>query len=229
MTAESQLLPISALQHLLFCERQCALIHLERLWAENRLTIEGQQLHRKAHDDKARGVAPRPGVRLSRGLQLVSYRLGLVGVADVVEFHERTATCDGAATGGKTAPLAVPIEYKRGRPKAHDADKVQLCAQALCLEEMFDAPGSIPAGAIFYGRTRRRQQVEFDVGLREKTKRTAERLHDMIASAVTPIARREPKCDKCSLIHLCLPDAMKPRRTAERYLEQMTAAALASA
>lgn len=226
MFTDAQLLPISALQHLLFCERQCALIHVERLWAENRLTVEGRQLHRKAHDEKARHRNPRPGVRVTRGLQLVSHPLGLFGVADVVEFHGGNMD-DGQASADAQFSAIVPIEYKRGRPKSHDADKVQLAAQAMCLEQMLDA--FIPAGAIYYGRTRRRLDVMIDDDLRATTETAAKRLHEMIASGTTPTARREPKCDKCSLLNLCLPDALGPRRTAAKYLADATIAVLTGA
>lgn len=151
---EDQLLPISALQHLLFCERQCALIHVERSWAENRLTVEGRLLHGRVHEEDDR---TRAGVRVVHGLQLVSQQLGLYGVADVVEFRD--------------AGLAFPIEHKRGRPKSYDADVVQLCAEALCLEEMTKRP--VSEGALFYGKTRRRLRVVFDDTLRRRTERAS--------------------------------------------------------
>ena len=193
-------LPLSALQHLLFCERQCALIHVERLWEENRFTAEGRVLHEKV--DEGRGES-RPGVRITRSLQLRSEVLGLHGVADVVELHW--------GTDGGWQPF--PVEYKRGKPKAHDADLVQLCAQAICLEECFGTP--VPEGALFYGQTRRRLNVVFDEGLRELTRRTAARLHELIDGGVTPRAVREKKCEACSLLEVCLPEAMsRPRGAA---------------
>ena len=205
---EGLLLPISALQHLLFCERQCALIHLEGLWAENRLTAEGRLLHNKVHDaDDER----RSGTSLARGLELSSPRLGLYGIADMVEFR------DGAPPR--------PIEYKRGRPKKYKTDAVQLCAQAFCLEEMLGQ--HVPEGAIFYGKTRRRFVVAFDIDLRAATEAAAERLHILIRSGVTPSARREPKCDRCSLQSLCMPDVLGPRATASRYLQATVAELLA--
>ncbi len=213
MFSEDALLPISALQHLLFCERQCALIHIEGLWAENRLTVEGRHLHDKAHDGPGE---IRSGVRIARGLALRSFRLGLVGKADVVEFH-----ADRALPTGRP----FPVEYKRGRPKQHQADKVQLCAQGLCLEEMLGT--TIPAGALFYGRTRRRMDVPFDAPLRRLTEDAASRLHALISSGRTPAAVREPKCESCSLLHLCLPEAMAPQRSAARYFARALAAALA--
>ncbi len=208
MFSEDDLLPISALQHLLFCPRQCALIHIERLWAENPLTLEGRHLHDKT--DRGR-PENRPGVRIVRSMPLRSLRLGLFGVADVVEFH------DGAA--------AFPVEFKRGRPKSHDADRVQICAQALCLEEMLASP--VQDGALFYGKTRRRVAVSFDAGLRQLTEETAQRLHELFQNRRTPPAIREKKCERCSLLHLCLPEALSQRATASRYLAKAIDAALA--
>jgi CRISPR-associated exonuclease Cas4 len=199
--AEDALLPISALQHLLFCERQCALIHLEQLWADNRLTVQGQQLHERA--DRPGGES-RGAVRSVRGLPIRSLRLGLAGRADVVEFH-----ADGRV---------VPVEYKRGRPKADDCDRVQLCAQALCLEE--ERGGSITDGALYYGTNRRRQVVPFDAQLRAATADAARRLHELLDGTVTPRAVRQPKCDSCSLLELCLPDTMSPSRTASGWLDR---------
>lgn len=212
MFTEDDLLPISALQHLLFCERQCALIHIEGLWAENRLTVEGRHLHDKAHEGPSE---VRAGIRIARGLPLRSFRLGLVGKADVVEFH---------AAPEAPAARPFPVEYKRGKPKPHEADRVQLCAQALCLEEMLGPP--VPNGALFYGRTRRRLDVKFDERLRRLTEDTVRRLHALIASRRTPIAVREAKCDNCSLLHVCLPEAMGPRHSAERYVARALKAAV---
>lgn len=212
---EDELLPISALQHLLFCERQCALIHIEGLWVENRLTIEGRHLHVKAHDGPSE---TRSGVRVARGLSLRSFRLGLVGKADVVEFHP--------SAGGDEA-RALPVEYKRGRPKKHEADRVQLCAQALCLEEMLGA--RVPTGAIYYGLPRRRTDVVFDVRLRCLTEQTAQRLHALVASARTPPAVREAKCESCSLLDVCLPGAMSRSRSARQYFDRALATAIREA
>ncbi len=189
---QEQSIPLSALQHHLFCPRQSALIHLERLWQENRFTMEGRVLHETAHDPSASGTDGK-GVRLARGLSLSSTRLGLYGVADVVEFHP-----DGRV---------VPVEYKRGKPKEHDADRIQLCAQAFCLEEMLSV--EIPLGFLFYGQNRRREEVSLDGTLREHTEQIAADLRAMLKSGVTPKAVREPKCDSCSLIDLCLPEAMR--------------------
>lgn len=214
MFTEDQLLPISALQHLIFCERQCALIHVERLWAENRWTIEGQHLHEKAHTEQTR---TEKGLRVARGLQLQSMRLGLAGQADVVEFHQLN---QGSAPSYKV----VPIEYKRGKAKKDDSDRVQLCAQALCLEEMTGT--SIEHGFLFYGKTKRRLEVPIGPALRDRTTLVAARLHQMISNRETPSAVREPKCDQCSLVELCLPDAMRFKTGAAKYLERELAALL---
>ncbi|MCF3652541.1 CRISPR-associated protein Cas4 [Synoicihabitans lomoniglobus] len=187
--AETDLLPISALQHLLFCPRQCALIHNEQLWADNHLTAQGQVLHERAHTPKHES---RPGVRITRSLYLSSRVLGLRGIADIIEFHR-----DGTI---------IPVEYKRGKPKSNDCDRIQLCAQAMCLEEMRQS--TIPAGALYYGQRRRRTEVVFDDSLRARTTEAARELHQLIRSRRTPAAVREPKCDACSLIDLCLPDAL---------------------
>ena len=223
MFTEDDLLPLSALQHLRFCERQCALVHVEGLWAENRLTVEGAHLHRKVHEgpDEARG-----DVRTVRGMPLRSLRLGLVGQADAVEFHRRKAEPDqppGVRLEGAPGEwLPFPVEYKRGRPKRDGSDELQLCAQALCLEEMLGVP--VPRAALFYGETRRRKDVELDAALRAETEETAERVHQLVAGGVTPRAVRERKCESCSLLDLCLPEAQTSGRSASRYLARALAA-----
>lgn len=209
---EDDLLPISALQHLLFCERQCALIHVEGLWAENRLTVQGRHLHERADSG---AVETRPGLRVERAVALRSLRLGLTGKADVVEFHRDVS--------GATEHV-VPVEYKRGRPKLDESDRVQLCAQALCLEEMLGV--SVAAGAIFYGQTRRRLDVPIDAELRARTEDAARRFRAMVTSGITPTATRMPKCENCSLLGLCLPDAQGPRRSARRFTERALLASL---
>jgi CRISPR-associated exonuclease Cas4 len=198
---ESELLPISALQHLLYCERQCALIHIERLWAENRFTAEGQILHKKAHGGK---TTTRPEGRSLRAVPIRSFELGLFGIADVVRQ--------------KPGEPAIPIEYKRGRPKRNDCDRVQLCAQALCLEEMTDR--RIPHGEIFYGKTRRRIIVEMGPDLRETTIEATRRLRELIESRRTPAAVPGPKCERCSLKHLCLP-RLKSRGSAQLLFDSL--------
>lgn len=183
--------PLSALQHYLFCPRQCALIHVERQWAENRLTAEGRLLHETVDKGKAER---RPGVRIARGVPLCSRRLGLTGIADLVELR-----------GPDQQPY--PVEYKRGRPKSHRADEVQLCAQALCLEEMLDT--SIVEGALFYGEKRRRTVVTFDLALRRLTETVADAVRTQLAAGETPPPVYESsKCRACSLLDICRPLAL---------------------
>jgi CRISPR-associated exonuclease Cas4 len=190
----TDLIPLSALQHYLFCPRQCALIHVERLWAENVLTAEGRILHERS--DKA-GQASRGERRIVQGMPIRSRALGVAGVADVVELTR-------AGRGWRP----YPIEYKRGRPKAHRADEVQLCAQALCLEEMFST--AVPEGALFYGKVRRRHVVAFDDELRDLTRAVAAATWALLGAGRTPPPVYEKKrCDTCSLKGLCQPKRLQ--------------------
>jgi CRISPR-associated exonuclease Cas4 len=221
MFSEDDLLPISALQHLLFCERQCALIHIERLWADNRLTVEGTHLHERVHEQD--GVEGRGNTRVARGLVLRSFRLGIWGIADVVEF-QRSPLEDGsdgavlhAAWPGRWRVR--PVEYKRGMPKDDPCDRVQLGAQALCLEEMLG--GVVGEAALFYGAPRRRMNVSVDQALRAAVESAAAELHQLIASGRTPAARYGKKCENCSLVELCLPH-LAGRRSAADYLRTVT-------
>lgn len=216
MFDEDDLLPISALQHLSFCERQWGLIHLEGIWGENRLTAEGRHLHERADSPE---TEIRCGIRTARGLRLRSLRLGLSGKADVVEFH-RIADTDGNCgvhldgVAGLWQP--VPVEYKRGKPRLEPCDEIQICAQALCIEEMLGA--RIPEGVLFYGATRRRYDVLFDSSLREKTEKLCIRLHALSKAGKTPSAKYEKKCDSCSLVEHCMPKTTGRRAKVEKYL-----------
>lgn len=197
--SDEDFVAISALQHWLFCPRQCALIHVERVWSENRYTAEGKVLHERAHEGPSE---LREGVRITRGLPVASNRMGLTGQCDVVEFHP-----DGRV---------VPVEYKRGKPKGHRADEVQLCAQAMCLEEMLAV--SIEVGFLFYGKNRRRFEVAFDTGLRALVEDVARKVSECLQRGETPretyIAKR---CDACSLIELCEPKALRLKRGAKAW------------
>lgn len=206
--ADDGLIPLSALQHYLFCPRQCALIHVERLWSENVATAEGHLLHERVD---AGGGQTRPGVRIARGLQLRSSALGVAGRADAVEFRG-------------TPPRPFPVEYKRGRPKSHRADEVQLCAQAICLEEMCGQ--AVPEGALFYGAERRRSRVVFDTELRGLTARIAAETRAMIAANRTPLPVRTPACRGCSLSEACWPERLQKPPNVDRWLAaQFTEAA----
>ena len=190
--SEDDLVQLSALQHFMYCRRQCALIHIEQVWTENLFTAEGRIMHDKV--DTANRES-RGNVRIEYSVPMRSLRLGLIGKADVVEFHRMD--------NGTWLPF--PVEYKRGKPKMDDSDRVQLCAQALCLEEMLTV--EIPKGALFYGRTRRREEIVFDERLRSETEDAAGKVHELIYAAVTPRAEYSKKCRKCSLLDLCMPKA----------------------
>jgi CRISPR-associated exonuclease Cas4 len=249
MYDEADLLPISALQHLAFCERQWALIHLEGLWAENPLTVEGHHLHDRTHQSESES---RGDLRIARGLRLRSLRLGLSGIADVVEFQRVAEVAQGplsgpaaltadaaefhrvpegeAATAGQVNGLPrgvslpgvrglwqpAPVEYKRGRPKLGPYDEIQLCAQALCLEEMLGV--SISSGALYYGQPHQRQEVALTPELREQTEKLAARLHELTRIGRTPLATYEKKCESCSLLTLCMPKTTGGRKSVDRYL-----------
>lgn len=204
--AEDDLIALSALQHFVFCERQCALIHIEQVWSENVLTAEGRLMHERAHDERRES---RRNVHIETSVPLRSLNLGLIGKADVVEFHHRE---DGIW-------MPFPVEYKRGKPKRDDSDKVQLCAHALCLEDMLAV--SIQNGALFYGRTRHRQDVAFDVYLRKETEEMACRVRALLASGITPPAVYAKRCEQCSLLELCLPKTMQKKRTVRAYIARM--------
>ena len=205
MYAESDFVALSALQHYVFCPRQCALIHLEQVWNENQYTAEGRTMHERA--DSA-VTSYREGVKITRSVALRSRALGVSGVADVVEWHRRT---DGFEP--------FPVEYKRGKPKKHDADKVQLCAQAMCLEEMRSC--TILSGALFYGQTMHRLDVVFDEALRSKTVAAANGVHELFASGVTPPPEFGKKCRQCSLIDSCMPNVVDRSRSAGRYVRKL--------
>lgn len=200
---EDDLISISALSHYSFCPRRCALIHIEQMWTENIFTAEGRLMHERVHEvgDESRG-----NIRIARGVQLRSLRLGMIGVADVVEFHKTSM--------GVWQPF--PVEYKRGKPKHDHSDSIQLCAQAVSLEEMLGI--SISKGALFYGKTRRRHEVEFDHGLREELEKTINNVRTMLNAGQTPAPVFAKKCDNCSLQSECLPKTIARHKSVKRYL-----------
>lgn len=195
----SEDIPISALQHWLFCPRQYALIHIERLWAENQFTAEGRVLHERSDAGQPES---RPGIRILRSVEIHSAEHGLHGVADVVELR-----------GGRP----YPVEYKRGTRKSHRADDVQLCAQALCLEEMFGC--NIGEGALFYGKPRRRTTVAIDAKLRNLTLDCATEIRACLAAGALPIPIYDKaRCDRCSLFDVCRPKLGRRRNRVETWL-----------
>lgn len=191
MHADDALLPLSGLQHIAYCERQWALIHLEQIWDESYDTVRGSLFHERVHLE---GYSAAKGVRSERGYRLASRSLGISGIADVVEF-----------AGGDAAEVSVrPVEYKVGNPKIEEWDRIQVCAQALCLEEMLGC--AIEQGDLFYGATRRREHVVLDECLRERVADLACRMHELFDRGETPRAVRGPKCRRCSLADSCLPE-----------------------
>lgn len=213
---EEDLAPISALADLVYCERRAALHHVELVWEDNLFTMEGTLLHERSdeYETEVRG-----DLRIVRGLRLRSLRLGLTGKADVVEFHrvsgmEAGVSLDGAP--GRWRP--VPVEYKRGRLRKEEGYEIQLCAQAMCLEEMLNV--TIPSGAIYYGSTRRRLDIAFDEELRRETESAVMDLRELLNGNATPQAIHGPKCEKCSLVDLCLPKVAGKKGDIERYLRK---------
>lgn len=186
MYGDDELIPLSGIQHFTYCERQWALIVLDRIWADNRHTVKGELFHARVDTP---GYATARGVRAERGVRLCSYALGFFGVADIVERGE-----DGSV---------VPVEYKVGRPKTGDCDVMQLVAQAMCLEEMEDV--RVSAGVLFYGKTRRRLEVQITDALRTKVMEASLRMHQLFESGECPVPVADGRCEQCSLLDECLP------------------------
>lgn len=193
---------ISWLNEYLFCPRRLALKAVEGVWDENAYTVQGSLLHDRTDTP---GVEERPGVRIARAVPLFSHRLGLTGKADVVEFHRQP---DGLET-------PYPIEYKRGRRRQWDNDDVQVCAQGICLEEMFQTV--VPAGAIFHAGSKRRREVPFDATLRTLTEQTIQDVRRLLAERRVPPAVLMPKCDGCSLRQVCMPEVTQQPERAEVF------------
>jgi CRISPR-associated exonuclease Cas4 len=232
MFTEDELLPLSALQHLVFCERQCALIYVEHVWVDNALTLEGTHLHAGVHADAP--AREWKGDRLTtRRVHLRSLRLGVSGIADVVEYESAPLSI---AVGGRSSIeldgldglwRPFPVEYKRGRPKSDQCDEVQLCAQAICLEEMLDV--TVADGAIYYGQPQRRVRVTFSEKLRNQTMTAAARLQELVRLNLTPRGPRAPKCKRCSLLDICRPSTTGAGHLAGAYLAREVGASLRGA
>lgn len=191
---------LSGIQHFAFCRRQWALIHIEQQWSENVRTVDGMLFHHRAHDE--RQFESRGDILIARGYRVVSNRLNVTGVCDVVEFHRANG---GIALAGREGRWSVyPVEYKKGMPKANDADRLQLCAQAMCLEEMMVC--KVEEGSLFYGETRRREKVLFTSELRESVEAMFREMHQYYERGYTPKAKSGKGCNACSLKTLCLPD-----------------------
>lgn len=203
MYSEEDYIQLSSIQHYIFCPRQCGLIHIDALWAENLFTARGRLMHEKADsgEDESRGDK-----EIIRSLNIYSKRLGISGKCDVVEMLSR-----------EDSTVAYPVEYKSGKPKADISDTAQLCAQALCLEEMMNLP--VRQAAIFYGKPRRRLVVEISDELRQQTEEVIRAIHDMIESRKVPQAVYQKKCDLCSLNDMCMPKTGSNKLT--KYIKEL--------
>ena len=210
--SDEDLLQLSGLQHFSFCRRQWALIHLEQLWQENWRTTEGNLMHSRAHDTQLR--ERRGDILTIRGLSVVSRTLGVSGQCDVVEFHRDPSGVHLQGEEGLWLPY--PVEYKHGSPKENPADRLQLCAQAMCLEEMLCCP--VPEGALFYGETHRRCVVSCDEELRNTVRQMLEDMHQLYRRGHTPQVKPSKACNACSLKELCLP-ALLRKDTSAQYLQ----------
>lgn len=199
MYREEDYLMLSGLQHFAYCRRQWALIHIEQQWAENERTVDGQIFHSVAHD-KAR-IEKRGDLLITRGLPVKSAKLGMSGICDVVEFHKYEEGVSLASYEGLWQPY--PVEYKKGLPKLNEADEMQLCGQAICLEEMLLC--RIPGGSLFYGENRRREPVEFTEELRGKVYDMAKEMHVLWDKGYTPRVKPQKGCNACSLKEICVP------------------------
>lgn len=199
---EDQLLAISGLQHIAFCERQWALIHIEQQWDENLRTAEGRVLHERVHDPDYKTY--KPGAIVVRGMTLQSLRLGLYGVADVVEFVEQQGGVGISLPNRTGLYLPRPVEYKRGKSKQGDYDRIQLCAQAMCLEEMLNC--HIEEGDLYYGETRRRETVKLDTELRDEVTELSQHMHKLHDEGITPKPDMKLSvCKSCSMVNVCMP------------------------
>lgn len=205
MYSEDEYLMLSGLQHFAYCRRQWALIHIEQQWAENERTIEGQIFHATAHNSEK--IEKRGNLLIVRGMRIKSSVLGMTGICDVVEFHKTKQGITLFSYEGLWNPY--PVEYKKGLPKANDADVLQLCGQAICLEEMLAC--KIPKGSLFYGENRRRMDVEFTDELRCQVYKIADEMHDMWEKGYTSKVKPHKGCNACSLKEICLPKLRKAK------------------
>ena len=213
MSNEEEYLLISGIEHYLHCPRQWALIHLEDQWQENYLTADGRVMHKRAHNEQLREL--RGDILTVRGLHIKSDRLQIQGVCDVVEYHRSPDGIQLTHTDGNWHPY--PVEYKRGSRTVNDCARAQLCAQAICLEEMHQC--TIEQGAVYYGQEGRREVVQFTPQLRELVSSTLDAMRQLYRSAKTPPAKDEPSCRSCSMVELCLPKLVELREVA-KYLDE---------
>ncbi|GFH92294.1 hypothetical protein IMSAGC002_03564 [Lachnospiraceae bacterium] len=213
MYAEEDYLMLSGIQHFAFCARQWAMIHIEQQWAENYRTTAGELMHKKAHDGGS--FEKRGNLLIVRGMRISSHQLGLSGQCDVVEFHQDENGVSLFGYDGTWTP--VPVEYKHGIPKENNADELQLCAQAICLEEMLQT--DILSGYLYYGERRHRSYVEFTDSLRNEVKKAVKEMHELFQRGYTPNVRPSKQCRACSLKDLCVPKLQKGMKV-RAYIEQ---------
>ena len=205
---------ISGIQHFSFCRRQWALIHIENLWNENGLTAEGEIIHKRVHDDDILDI--RNGVLTIRGLQVRSDKLKAHGVCDAVEFIPDPK---GIKLNKREGTWRVyPVEYKHGHSKANDCDRLQVCAQAICLEEMFYC--DIPEACLYYAATRHREKVVLDLPLRQKVFAMLNEMRGYMEKGYTPKVKPGKSCDKCSLENVCMPEMLKCKATVREYIDK---------
>ena len=214
--SEDELLPISLLQHLLFCHRRAYLVYNEQKWSENVFTVAGSLYHENVEDYS---VEYRRSLRIVQGLRIRSLQLGLVGITDVVEFHETNSSIGVPLPSATGYWQPFPVEYKSGHLRVEAGYQIQLCAQALCLEEMLNV--NIPRGAIFYGKPRRRFEVVFSPALRNQTEQSSQCLHSLMRQNATPMASFEKKCRKCSLLDVCLPQIIGGTTSVASYYDRV--------
>jgi len=218
---DDELLLLSGIQHFCFCKRQWALIHVEQQWAENLRTTEGHIVHERVDDpffNESRG-----DVVISRAFPLVSYSLGLTGIADVIEYTRSNAGIPISDHDGRW--LIKPIEYKRGKPKIDERDEVQLCAQVMCLEEMFSV--RIDEADFYYNEIRRRQHLKITDELRRHVIALADEMHTVFRNGTTPDAESGKRCALCSLVDICIPNLTKKKRLVRSYIGRHVSEALA--
>lgn len=194
-------IPISALEHYAYCPRQCALIHVEQVWSENLYTMRGRDVHEHVHDDSSHEVA---GVRMERSLPIWSNRLRLTGKADLVEFH---------------GDVPYPVEYKSGRHRKGNPETIQLCAQALCLEEMFRVP--VEKGALYWHGSRERREILFTDAMRRQVEETALQVIEMFEKRIVPPPVNDNRCEGCSLRESCLPTVVSDKARSRKAAREL--------
>lgn len=215
--SDDDLLLLSGIQHFAYCERQWALIHIEKQWLENVKTVEGQHLHERVHNPDL--IEKRGDLLTARSLPIVSWRLGLYGMIDLLEFHQTESNQGGTELPNREGFwLPKPVEYKRGKPKPDERDEVQLCAQAICLEEMLQV--RIDEGDLYYGENKRRLPVAFDAVLRNRVEELSRRMHEVFENGITPPAEKGHRCSLCSLKDVCMPELTRKSRSVAGYIQR---------